>query len=115
MTAFGLVTSRHLGRKPKPDEPPEFYGNLISIRLLPTTTKLFEKLMLKTTRKHVVKRNLLNARQFAFRADHSTMLECMTVADHVILNFSNNMSMAHVFLDIEKTFDTTLSSGLLYK
>jgi hypothetical protein len=31
------------------------------------------------------------------------------------LNFINNMSTTAVFLDIEKTFDTTWHPGLLYK
>jgi retron-type reverse transcriptase len=31
------------------------------------------------------------------------------------LNFNNKMSMAAVFFDIEKAFDTTWHSGLLYK
>jgi hypothetical protein len=35
--------------------------------------------------------------------------------DHVTLNFNNNMSMAAVFLDIEKTCDTRWHLGLLYK
>jgi hypothetical protein len=35
--------------------------------------------------------------------------------DHVTLNFNNNMSMAAVFLDIEKAFDTAWHLGLLYK
>jgi hypothetical protein len=39
----------------------------------------------------------------------------MRLADHVTLNFNNNMSTAAVFLDIEKTFDTTWHSNLLYK
>jgi hypothetical protein len=38
----------------------------------------------------------------------------MSLADHVTLNFDNNMSAA-VFLDIEKAFNTTCHSGLLYK
>jgi hypothetical protein len=38
----------------------------------------------------------------------------MRLADHVILNFNNNMSAVAVFLDIEKAFDTTWYSGLLY-
>jgi hypothetical protein len=38
----------------------------------------------------------------------------MRLTDHVTLNF-NNMSTAEVFLDIEKTFDTTWHTGLLYK
>jgi hypothetical protein len=39
----------------------------------------------------------------------------MRLADHVILDFNNNMSIAAVFLDIEKAFDTTWPPGLLYK
>jgi hypothetical protein len=35
--------------------------------------------------------------------------------DHVILNFSNNTSMAAVCMDIGKAFDTTWHCGLLYK
>jgi hypothetical protein len=36
------------------------------------------------------------------------------LTDHVTLNF-NNISTAAVFLDTEKTFDTSLHLGLLYK
>lgn len=36
------------------------------------------------------------------------------LADHVTLNL-NDMSTAAVFLDIEKAFDRTWRSGLLYK
>jgi hypothetical protein len=39
----------------------------------------------------------------------------MRLMDHVTLNFNNNMSMAAVFLDIEKAFDTTWHFGMLYK
>jgi retron-type reverse transcriptase len=39
----------------------------------------------------------------------------MRLADHVALHFSNKISTAAVFLDIEKAFDTTWHTGLLYK
>jgi retron-type reverse transcriptase len=39
----------------------------------------------------------------------------MRLTDHVALNFNNNVSTAAVFLDIEKAFDTTWHTGLLYK
>jgi hypothetical protein len=48
-------------------------------------------------------------------ARHSTTLQCMRLADHVILDFINKTSTARVFLDIEKAFDTTWNPGLLYK
>jgi hypothetical protein len=45
---------------------------------------------------------------------HITERHCsMRLTDHVTSNFNNNMST--VFLDIEKAFDTTWHSGLLYK
>jgi hypothetical protein len=39
----------------------------------------------------------------------------MRLTDHVTFNFNNKMSTAAEFLDIEKAFDTTWHSGLLYK
>jgi hypothetical protein len=42
-------------------------------------------------------------------------LQCMRLADHITLNFNNNMLTTIVFLDIEKAFNTIWHSGLLYK
>jgi hypothetical protein len=39
----------------------------------------------------------------------------MRLMDHATLNFNNYLSMAAVFLDIEKAFETTWHLGLLYK
>jgi hypothetical protein len=64
-------------------------------------------MILRTIQKHTEERNLLNASQFGFRADHSTTFQCMGPADRVTLNFNNNMSTSAVFLDIDRAFDTT--------
>jgi len=45
------------------------------------------------------------------RARHSTTLQCKRLTDHVTLNFNDSLSMAAVFLDIEKAFDTTWRPG----
>ncbi|PNF26942.1 hypothetical protein B7P43_G14042 [Cryptotermes secundus] len=100
---------------PKPGKDPKFPQNLRPISLLSTTGKLFEKAILKFLHKHIEERDLLNASQFGFRARHCTTLQCMRLADHVTLNFNNKMSTAAVFLDIEKAFDTTWHSELLFK
>jgi hypothetical protein len=76
---------------------------------------MFEKVILKLLQKHIEEKGLLNASQFGFRARHSTTLQCMRLTDHVTLNFTNKMSTATVFLDIEKAFDTTWHFGLQYK
>jgi hypothetical protein len=100
---------------PKPGKDQKFSQNLRPISLLFTTGKLFEKVILKIVQKHIQERGLLNASHFGFSALHSTTLRFMRLTDHVTLNYNNNMSTAAMFMDIEKTFDTTWHSGLLYK
>jgi hypothetical protein len=48
----------------------------------------------------------INASQFGFPACHSTT-QHMRLMDHVTLKFNKYMSMAAVFLDIKRAFDTT--------
>jgi hypothetical protein len=78
-------------------------------------SKAFEKVILKILHNLIDERGLLNASQFGFRARHSTTLQCMRLTNHVTLSFNNKISTAAVFLDIEKSFDTTWHSVLLYK
>jgi hypothetical protein len=99
----------------KPDKDLKFPQNLRSITLLSTTGKLFEKVILKIVQRQIEDKGLLNASQFAYLARHSTTLQCMKLTDHVTLNFNNKISTAAVFLDIEKAFDTTWHTSLLYK
>jgi hypothetical protein len=89
---------------------PKLSPNLTSHQPLVSYGKLLQNLILGTIQKHAEERNLLNASQFDFQADHNTTLQCMRLEDHVNLNF-NNMSTAAVFLDIEKSFDTTEHSA----
>jgi hypothetical protein len=99
---------------PKPAKDPKFPQNLCPVSLLSTAGKLFKKVILNIIQKHIEKKSLLNASQFGFCVRHSTTLQCMRPMNHMTLNFNNNMSMAAVFFDIEKTSDTTWHSGLLY-
>jgi hypothetical protein len=83
---------------------------------LSATGKQFEKVIQKIVQSHIEERGLLNASQFGFVACHNTALQCMRLTDYVALNFNNNMSMAAVFLDIEKPLiqHGTLTSYLNY-
>jgi hypothetical protein len=80
---------------------------------LSTTSKLFETVILKIVQRHIEEKDLLNGSQFGFHAHHSTTLQSIRLMDRANLNVNNNMSMATVFLDIEKAFATTWHSGLL--
>jgi hypothetical protein len=83
----------------KPGKDPKFPQNLSPISLL-LTGELCEKVILKIVQRHNEKRGLLNENQSGFRARHSITLQCMRHMD-ATLNFTKNMSMAAVFLDIE--------------
>jgi hypothetical protein len=72
---------------PKPGKDPKLPQNLRPISLLSTTGKLFGQVILK-----IFQKNLLNANQFGFHANHSTTLQCMRLTDHITLNFNNKMS-----------------------
>jgi hypothetical protein len=100
---------------PKLGKDPKIPQNVRQISLLPSTGKLFETIILQFVQKHIGGRNLLNASQFGLHARYNTTLQCMRLAGYVTLNFNNKMSTAAVFLDIEKGFDTTWHTGLLYK
>jgi hypothetical protein len=65
--------------------------------------KLFKKAILKIIQRHIEERGLLDASQFGFHTHHSMTLQCTRLIDHITLNFNNNMPMAAVFLDIEKS------------
>jgi hypothetical protein len=100
----------------KPSKSSKFPQNLRPISHLSTTGKLFEKVILKIVQRHTEQIRLFNASQFGFHASHSTTLQHMRLMDHVTLNFNSHMSMAAVFLDIEKAFDKKKwHLGLLYK
>jgi hypothetical protein len=105
-TAFGLVIFQYLGRKQKS-----------YLCQNPAKTRNFPQMIwendLRTIQKHIEERNLLNASQFGFWADHSTTLQCMRLVDHVTLNFNENILTAAVFLD--KAFNKTWHPDLLYK
>jgi hypothetical protein len=64
---------------PKSGKDPKSLQNLRPISLLPTTGKLFEKVIQKIVQNHTDTSNLLNASQFGFRARHSTTLQCTGV------------------------------------
>jgi hypothetical protein len=94
---------------------PKCPQNLRLSRLLSTTGKPFDNVILRLLHRHIQERNLLNASQFGFRTCHSTTLQCMKLTNQVSLNSNNNMLKAAVFLDIIKAFHTTWHPRLLYK
>jgi hypothetical protein len=94
---------------------PNFSPKLVSSQpLVHYGQKIYES-DFKNNPKHTEERKLPNASQLGFRADHSTTLRCMSLTDHVTLNFDGNILAAVIFLNIEKSSTKGGKSGLLYK
>lgn len=96
---------------PKPGKnilKPESYR---PITLLPTISKVFEKLLLGQLGPHLQPR----AEQFGFRAQHSTTLQLTRVLDRMTVASNRKESTVAVFLDMEKAFDRVWHAGLLFK
>ncbi|KAJ8710242.1 hypothetical protein PYW07_009608 [Mythimna separata] len=81
------------------------------ITLLPTISKVFEKLLLRHLTPHITPR----PEQFGFRAEHSTTLQLSRVLHLLSSAMIRKEYGVAVFLDMEKAFDRVWHDGLVYK
>lgn len=89
--------------------------NYRPISLLPTLSKVFEKLIFQKIYEHISENNLLTEKQSGYRPGHSTHLQLIYLTHqlHSALNENNNFTA--IFLDISKYFDKIWHNALLKK
>ena len=78
-------------------------------------SKVIEKLINKSMRKHLENHKLISDRQFGFRAGHSTSDALTYIAQRLSNTISDREETRVVCLDISKAFDRVLHPGLLVK
>ena len=100
--------------KGKETDPHEFI-NYRPISILPTISKLFEKVVHKQLYKYLNSNNLLNNSQYGFRPNHSTEYAAMEFVDHTMHDIDQGNIPLSVFLDLSKAFDTLDHNILLKK
>ena len=90
-------------------------GNYRPISLLPTISKVLEKIMYKRTYKFLTENNQIYHSQYGFRVGHSCENAIGDLVSHVLKNQQQSKYTAALFLDLSKAFDTLNHELLLPK
>jgi len=94
---------------------PHEISNYRPISILPSISKILEKIIYKRLYTFLDIYALLNLNQFGFRKHHSTDLALVQLYDKVTEAIANNKHVIGIFMDLSKAFDTIDHDILLKK
>ena len=89
--------------------------NYRPISLLPSLSKIFEKIMNDQLREYFTNNNLFYSSQYGFRSKHSTDLAAAELIDRITKSLDSGKKSLAIFMDLSKAFDTLDHSILLEK
>ena len=89
-------------------------GNYRPISLLPSISKIIEKLVQKRLYSFCENNDILNDNQYGFRPKHSTIDAVSKFTADIVSSLEKNMTTYAVFLDLSKAFDTIDHDILLH-
>ena len=81
-------------------------SNYRPISLLPSISKILEKLIFKQLSTYLNEHKLLYDSQYGFRAGHSTELASIELIDRITQDLDKGKIPISIFLDLSKAFDT---------
>lgn len=100
---------------PKPGKDPREKTSYRPISLLPTISKVFEKLLIKRLKPLIKERALIPQHQFGFRDNHSTIDQVHRITNVIEKALEERKVCSSLFLDVSQAFDKVWHEGLLYK
>ena len=90
-------------------------NNYIPISLLPTISKIFERVIHTQLYKYLSDNKLLCEQQYGFQSQHSTELAAIKLVDYLTHNIDTNNIPISIYLDLSKAFDTLSFDIILAK
>ena len=79
--------------------------NYRAISLLPSISKLFEKVVSNQVSEYFMKNNLFHEGQYGFRDHHSTELAYIKLSDRIISALDEKQLPVTIYMDLSKAFD----------
>ena len=92
-----------------------FMRNYRPISLLPTISKIFERVIHDQMYEYFNEFNLLAEQQYDFRKKHSMEYATIKLIDHVSKQMENFKTPENLYIDLSKAFDTLAFDILLFK
>ncbi|XP_055858712.1 uncharacterized protein LOC129921081 [Episyrphus balteatus] len=90
-------------------------ANLRSISLLPSISKVFEKVINRALSQWAEDNNIIPDNQFGFKAGHDTIHAASKLVSDIQWNKSKKQCTGACLVDLEKAFDTVWLEGLYLK
>ena len=90
-------------------------SNYRPISLLPTISKIFERIIHIQLQEYLNRSNLLAVQQYGFRPNHSTEYAAVKLVDYISNKMDDYKIPGTIFIDLSKAFDPLSYGILLYK
>ena len=100
---------------PVPKSANRCINNFRPISLLPTLSKILEKIVSYQLNSYLIENNIITTSQFGFRPNLSTENAAHDLVNFIYQSFDEGKFCIGMFLDLSKAFDTLNTDILLYK